>query len=66
MAIVFYILAALSLFACLYGASESKFDIVAYAAAAAIMFFFMGGVLHYLNEILDNLRRIHKEGKQET
>lgn len=64
MAIVFYVLAAISLMACLYGASESKYDIVAYAAAAAIMLFFMGGVLNYLSDILDKLRDIDNKRQQ--
>ena len=64
MALVFYVLAAISVMGCIYGASESKIDIVIYAAAAAIMLFFMGGVLNYLSDILDKLRDIDNKRQQ--
>lgn len=58
---IFYGIAAAALIAVLYGAAESKFDIAIYGVAGAVMFYFMGAVLHYLCEILNELKRPGKE-----
>ena len=53
----FYVIAVAALIAVLYGAAESKYDIVVYGVAAAVMFYFMGAVLNYLSDILDVLKK---------
>ncbi|MBR6490001.1 MAG: hypothetical protein IKT03_05640 [Muribaculaceae bacterium] len=50
-----------ALVAVLFGASQSKFDIAIYGVASAVVFYFMGAVLHYLSDILHEVKGHGKE-----
>ena len=55
---VFYFLAVAALVGVLYGATQSKNEIAAYAIAASLVLYFLGAVLHHLSDILNELKKL--------